>query len=115
MGQVIHLPRELALRFHPKIIFGRAIVHRLAAKASDLTETDFREFFGAARSRRVAWPRFAIMLVAHEHGRSTGQIAYVLCLHPTSVLHGIRRGIELEREDPDFAELLRLLREEAAQ
>ena len=70
--------------------------------------------FGPRRTRCIAWPRFAVMKVANERGRSLHLIARHLHMgHHTSVIHGCRRAAQLERTNPEFADLIGKLRTEA--
>lgn len=113
MVQALAFPVERAA---PRIVFGRALVLRLAEKASALTRVPITDLLGDCRQKQVAWTRFAVMAVAREQGKTYGQIARVLGgLDHTSVLHGVRRAVQLAAEDPDFARLLALLRIEAEQ
>lgn len=96
------------------IVFGRALIHRLVERAAELTGMSKAELM-TERSRDYAWTRFAVMQVARERGKSTTQIALVLGgLDHTTVISGSRRALEIEAEDPDYARLMALLREEAA-
>lgn len=100
---------------NPPVVFGRALIRRLAMRASLLTGIPQAEITGPGRSRDTAWTRFAIAAVAKENGKSLWQIATVFGQDHTSVLHGIGRAAILAEQDAEFAELLRLLRAEAAQ
>lgn len=112
-GQVIAFPVG---KDAPRIVFGRALIHRLAERAAELTDASLAELLGRCKLWRVAWVRFAVMLVAREHGKSTTQIGHVLGgMDHTSVLHGSARAIEIAAEDPDYARLIALLRAEASQ
>ena len=75
MGQLLSFPVEQAA---PRIAFGRALIHRLAARAAELTGIPLADLLGNVWTRPVAWTRFAVMLVARENGKSTTQIGHVL-------------------------------------
>lgn len=94
-------------------VFGRSLVRRLVMRASIWTGISQAELLSPGRKRDTSWTRFAIARVAQESGRSLWQIAGVFGQDHSSVLHGIERSREIEKVDPDFAELLRLLRIEA--
>ena len=112
-GQVLSFPERPSPN-EPSIIFGRALILNLARRASALTGIPLEDLLGPRGIRDVAHTRFAVMKVAREGGKSMGQIGRVLGNRDhTSVLHGINRAGQLEAADPDFAELVRLLREEA--
>lgn len=95
-------------------VFGRALVRKLVARASTWTGISQEELLRSGRKRDTSWTRFAIALVAKESDRSLWQIAGVFGQDHSSVKHGIDRARELVEKDADFAELVRLLREEAA-
>jgi hypothetical protein len=83
---------------------------RVAARETGLVE---REIMSRRRYRRIAWPRFAVMLVAHEGGCSYPRIAQRLGMKDhTSVMHGCRRAVEIEAAEPSFAALMTTLRQE---
>lgn len=91
-----------------------ALLRRLSSVAAKSVRVHPRDFINVPRQRRYAWPRFAVMLVAKEHGRTMEQIARQLGgLDHTAVCHGIRRAGELEAERGSFRWLTRRLREEA--
>ncbi len=94
----------------PEIMFGCALVRVLIDCAARNTGRHSREITGWGRSRDLVWIRWAIALVAREHGRSLPQIGEALNRDHTTILHGIRacKGVC----DPDYLELLRRLREE---
>jgi hypothetical protein len=97
----------------PVIVFGRARVIDLVRKVSALTGIPEVSLTAKSRDEDARVARFAIMRVALESGRSLMQIARVLGgMHHTSVAHGIFRSRQIEKTDAEFAELLRLLREE---
>lgn len=58
----------------------------------------------------MVWTRWAIALVAREHGRSLPQIAECLNRDHTTIMHGLSACRSVK--DRDFDELVRLLREE---
>lgn len=98
----------------PAIVFGRALILDLVRRASELTGISLDELRGPRGIRNIAHTRFAVMKVARERGKSLPQIGRILGHRDhTSIMHGIRRAVELEAADPDFAELVRRLREEA--
>ena len=94
-------------------VFGRSLIRRLVVRASAWTGITEAELLGIGRKRDTSWTRFAIARVAHESGRSLWQIAGVFGQDHSRVLHGIQRSHVIEKQDADFAELLRLLRIEA--
>lgn len=111
MSAVAYLPNASPA---PRIVFGRALIARLVDRAAESTDIPKAELVGLSRQRDAAWTRFAIMAVAREHGKPYAQIGRVLGDRDhTSVIHGIARAYEIEATDPDFAELMRLLRAEA--
>lgn len=113
MGQVIAFA-PLQPTALPRIIFGRAMIHRLTKLAAELTGIPYDELVGPGHRRDLCFTRFAVMLVAREHGKTLNQIGFVLHrIDHTTVRSGVHRAQALEVEDPDFAELVRLLREEA--
>lgn len=69
--------------------------------------------FGQKKSaRRISWPRFAVMKVAREQGRTYQMIADHLGMSDhTSVTHGVKRAAEIELFDPVIAKLIVTLRE----
>lgn len=111
---------DIAILNQPRrqtIVFGRALIRRLVDLASELTGIPVDELVGPnrVRLRDAAWTRFAVATVAHENGKSMWQIANAFGQRDHStIMHGIGRSSILSGEDPDFAELLRLLRIEAA-
>jgi chromosomal replication initiator protein len=112
MGQVLPLfPR---LREQPRIIFGRALVHRLVDRASKLTAIPAEDIFGFDKTAETSMTRFAVMAVAKEAGKSFPQIGKLFGGRDhTSIIHACKRAIEFEAGDEDFAELISLLRQEA--
>lgn len=102
--------REYKRRFDA----GCGVVRKLIEEAARLTGHSYEQIIGSDGARRLARVRFAIMKVAKEQGKSLPQIGHVLSGRDHStVLSGIRRATEMEAIDPDFAELLGGLREEA--
>lgn len=107
-------PYLAPVRPNAPIIFGRAIIRRLIRKASELTAIPEEEIVGKGKVRDVAWTRFAIFVVAREHGKSLWQIGAAFGhMDHTSVKHGLTRAVVIAEQEPDFAELIRLLRLEA--
>lgn len=105
----------LPVATRPRIIFGQALIMRLSVKTAELTGLPLPDILGACHCRPFAYARFAVALAANEQGKSLTQIGRVFHRrHHTTIREGIRRARELEAEDPDFAELMRVLREEAA-
>ena len=99
----------------PRIVFGRALIRRLAELAAELTGATFDDIM-FNRKWQFAWTRFAVMQVAREHGKSTSQIGRVLGgLDHSTVITGSRRALVFEAEDPDYARLMALLRAEAVE
>lgn len=112
MGQLLAFPVEQAA---PRIVFGRALIHRLAERAAELTGISYADLMGESRCQLVAWTRFAVMQVARENGKSTAQIGKVLGRRDHStIITGSRRALEIAADDPDYARLVDLLRIEAA-
>jgi chromosomal replication initiation ATPase DnaA len=98
----------------------KPIIRRLAYVAAEESGLQRDEIFATmplvARptSRRIAWPRFAVMKVAHEQGKSYRQIADHLGFRDhTSIIYGCRRASELVATNPVIAALIDRLREEA--
>lgn len=96
----------------PPIMFGSALVRELIDCASRNTGLRPSEITGWGRSRDLVWIRWAIAVVAREHGRSLPQIGTCLNRDHTTILHGLRACKDLD--DPDYLELLRRLREDVA-
>lgn len=94
----------------PRIMFGRTTVAAMLAKTSELTGIPVTALMAKNADEDSRLARFAIMLAGRRSGRTTTQIARVLDLHHTTVMHGSKRAEELEKDDEDFAELVRLLR-----
>lgn len=109
MGQVLSIFPEISPP--RRLIFGTAIIHRLIDTASRLTGISHQEIMGGGRNREAVWIRWAVSLVAREHGRTLHQIADCLDRDHTTILHGLRQARTIK--DADFAELVRLLREAA--
>jgi chromosomal replication initiation ATPase DnaA len=116
MGTVLEFAPPQAPASQPRIMFGRALIHALASAASRHTGVSLEEILSRTyRNSDAAMVRFAVMLVAKERGKTQAQIGRVLNGRDhTTVMYGLSRARSLEKEDADFAELLRLLREEAA-
>jgi chromosomal replication initiation ATPase DnaA len=113
MGQVLSLTPAPSPR--PLIIFGHALVMRLAQRTAELTGIPLSDIVGDRHKRPLAYARFAVALVANEHGKSLSLIGRIFHgRHHTTIRDGVHRARLLEASDPDFAELVRLLREEAA-
>ncbi len=97
----------------PRIALGTATIHRLVERAAQLTGLEISDLYSPCRQRHLSWVRFMVMLVANECGRSTTTIARGLGgLDHTSVMHGIKRAPSIADENPEYAELLKLLRRE---
>lgn len=108
------LPLFPRLPEQPRIIFGRALVHRLVDRAAKLTAIPAEDIFGFDKTAETAITRFAVMAVAKEAGKSFPQIGKLFGGRDhTSVIHACRRATDLEQTDEDFAELIGLLRQEA--
>lgn len=96
----------------PRIILGRRCIDALVDRAAALTGIQRALLIGRGGGHDVSLVRFAVMQVAREQGKSCGQIAIALKLRDaSSVVHGWRRAVFCERHDPEFATLMRLLRE----
>lgn len=64
----------------------------------------YNELVSVGRKRPVAEARFAAMLALYRCGWSFPQIAKATGrADHTTAIHGVERGIKLEREDPGFA------------
>lgn len=98
-----------------RIIFGRALVARLVHRAAELTGIGVDELKNTRRrTREVSFTRFAIMRVARENGHTLTMIGRALGgFDHTSIINGLNRCCSLEIEQPDFAELIDMLRQEA--
>jgi chromosomal replication initiation ATPase DnaA len=113
MAQILPLFPEAKVT--PRVIFGRSQISALVDRASELTCIPRSDIAGPARYLEVCLTRFAVILVARETGKTLSQIGRVLGGRDhTSIMAGERRARALERKDPDFATLTRLLREGAA-
>ena len=98
----------------PRVRIGLALIHNLTARAEELTGMKAGALQTTHRGRDTSWVRFAVMKVAREHGRSLLSIARCFGkMDHTSVIYGIKRAVELEQDDKEFAELMKLLRREA--
>lgn len=81
-------------------------VHQIAAIAAELTGFSIAEIVGPGSARDLARTRFAVEWVARtEHGRSYPEIGQRLGRDHTSVMHGVRRAVELRRTDAEFYQL----------
>lgn len=98
----------------PEIVFGRAHVHALVDRAVKITRIPRRDIIGPTKLHDACVVRFAVILAAREAGKSLTQIGRVLGGRDhTTILAAERRAREFERAEPDFAELMRRLREVA--
>lgn len=79
---------------------------------SEATGVPLKKLLGNSRQRDIARARFAFMAAVRERGKSLPQIGLFLGYDHTSILHGVRRAAELERDCPDFAAVMQTLREE---
>lgn len=108
------LPLFPSARIRPRITFGRIAIASLVDRAVELTCIPRGDIVGPAKYREASYTRFAIIRVAKDSGRTFTQIGRALGRDHTTILAGYRRALELERTDADVAELIRLLRLEAA-
>ena len=68
---------------------------------------------GPSRQRPFAYPRFAVCALSHEAGHSTPAIGARLGNRDhTSILHGIRRVVEISALDAAYAETIARLRKQ---
>lgn len=96
----------------PRVIFGRTQIVALVDRAAELTCIPRGDIAGPSKCVDTCLARFAVILVARETGKSLSQIGRVLGGRDhTTILSAQRRAREIERHDPDFAALTRLLRE----
>lgn len=103
------------LPIQPRIQFGLSLVRRLLRRAEQLTGLPKGDLALRNHARTHCWARFAVMKVAHEHGRGASLIGKCIGLDHSSVIHGLKRAGQLEHCDSDFSDLLTLLRREVAQ
>lgn len=95
----------------PRIVFGRAIVGSLVDRAAELTGIPRGNIVGPTKDLDTCLARFAVVRVSRDMGKSLPQIGRVLGGRDHSTIHSAyRRALDLERTDPDFALLVRLLR-----
>lgn len=93
----------------------RPIIRHLCQVAAREAGITVKEIYSRRRFRRLAWPRFAVMQVAHENGRSFLLIAqHFGRADHTGIMHGCRKAAALEETNPAFAALVSRLREEVA-
>ena len=90
-------------------------ITRLAREAACLSGLPLGVLLGQRRGKDVARVRFAVMLVARDLNYSLPDIGRRLGGRDhTTVLHGVRRAVELlEGEDVTFAHLVASLRKAA--
>lgn len=106
------LPLFPECRAVPRVVFGRAVINSLVDRAGELTGIPRGNISGQARDKETCLARFAVIRVAKDEGKSLAQIGRALGGRDhTTIMAGFRRALELERSDPDFATLVRLLRE----
>lgn len=109
------LPLFPEAKVTPRVLFGRTLIMELAHRAAELTGFSVSDLLARAGQRDIAWTRAAIMLVAHENGKSLTQIGRVFDGRDhTTVMCSLRTARESASKDADFVELVRLLRVEAA-
>ena len=90
-------------------------ITRLVREAARLSHLSLAALLSSRRDRDVARVRFAVMLVARDLNYSLPDIGRRLGGRDhTTVLHGVRRAVELlEGEDVTFAHLVASLRKAA--
>lgn len=97
----------------PRIVFGRVYIMALVDRAAELTRIPQSEICGPAKDLECCYARYAVIRVARDAGRSWTQIGRALGRRDHStIISGYRRAQEIERDDDDFALLVRLLRQE---
>jgi len=88
-------------------------ITRLTRQAAQLSNLSYGAVIGEMRYQHVARARFAVMLVAREHGFSTPNIGLRLGGRDhTTVLSGLKKAEKLLAEgDAPFTALVKALRE----
>src|SRR5688572_19210929 len=87
-------------------VFGKAMVNRLIDVAADFAGIEREQLLGKSKVWEIAYTRFAVVYVAHQHGKSLSHIARIMGYRDhTSAIHAFRRAIELEASEPEFAQL----------
>lgn len=85
-------------------------VHRLIDAAADLTEFTRQELLGDCRAAKVARVRFAVMLVARQHGLTYPVIGRLLGDRDhTTIVHGVKRAKEIAAVDGEYSHLCKAL------
>jgi chromosomal replication initiation ATPase DnaA len=79
-------------------------------RAARITGYGYSEIIGSSRERSLSHIRWAIMMALRSRGLSTPLIGRLLGGRDHStVRHGLERGAELVKTDPDFATLVSMV------
>lgn len=88
-------------------------VREIIQHASNLSGISVRGLMEKSRFREMARTRFAVFQVAYEHGWSNPHIGRIFGFDHSSVLHGRKQAIKLQKSDFDYATFMVALRHAA--